>query len=49
MTILAEWISKGELVLEKVRQFENAKDRWEASVREKPGLETKIGLLDRLT
>ena len=49
MTILAERISKGERVLEKVLQIENAKDRWEASVREKSGLETKIGLLDRLT
>ncbi len=49
MTILAERINKGERVLEKVLQIENAKDRWEASVREKSGLETKIGLLDRLT
>lgn len=49
MTILAERISKGERVLEKVQQIESAKDRWEASVREKSGLETKIGLLDRLT
>jgi DNA repair exonuclease SbcCD ATPase subunit len=49
MTILAERISKGERVLEKVLQIENAKDRWEASVREKFGLEKKIGLLDRLT
>ncbi len=49
MTILAERISKGERVLEKVLQIENAKDRWEAYVREKFDLETKIGLLDRLT
>ena len=49
MTILAERISKGERVLEKVLQIENAKDRWEASVREKSDLETKVGLLDRLT
>jgi RecF/RecN/SMC N terminal domain len=49
MTILAERISKGERVLEKVLQIKNAKTTWEASVREKSGLETKIGLLDRLT
>jgi hypothetical protein len=49
MTILAERISKGERVLEKVLQIENAKGTWEASVGEKSGLETKIGLLDRLT
>lgn len=49
MTILAERISKGERVLEKVLEIENARDRWEASAREKFGLETKIGLLDRLT
>lgn len=49
MTILAERINKGEGVLEKVLQIENAKDTWEASLREKSGLETKIGMLDRLT
>lgn len=30
-------------------RFENAKVRWEASIREKSALETKIGFLDRLT
>jgi DNA repair exonuclease SbcCD ATPase subunit len=49
MTILAERINKGERVLEKVLQIENARDTWDASVREKSGLETQIGLLDRLT
>ena len=49
MTILAERISKGERVLERVLQITNAEDKWEASVREKSSLETKLGLLDRLT
>ena len=49
MTILVERINKGERVLEKAQQFESAKERWETYVREKSSLETKIGLLDRLT
>lgn len=49
MNILAERINKGERVLEKAQQIENVKDRWERYVREKSSLETKIGLLDRLT
>ena len=42
MTILVERINKGERVLEKAQQFESAKERWEAHVREKSSLETKI-------
>jgi DNA repair exonuclease SbcCD ATPase subunit len=49
MTILVERINKGERVLEKAQQLENAKERWETYVGEKSSLETKIGLLDRLT
>ena len=49
MTILTERINKGERVLEKAQQFESDKERWETYAREKSGLETKIGLLDRLT
>ena len=49
MTILVERINKGERVLEKAQQFESAKERWETHVREKSSLETRIGLLDRLT
>jgi hypothetical protein len=44
-----ERINKGERVLEKAQQLENAKERWETYVEEKSSLETKIGLLDRLT
>jgi len=49
MTILVERINKGERVLEKAQQLENAKERWETYVGQKSSLETKIGLLDRLT
>jgi hypothetical protein len=49
MTILVERINKGERVLEKAQQAESATERWETYVREKSSLETKIGLLDRLT
>jgi DNA repair exonuclease SbcCD ATPase subunit len=49
MTILVERINKGERVLEKAQQLEKAKERWETYVGEKSSLETKIGLLDRLT
>jgi DNA repair exonuclease SbcCD ATPase subunit len=49
MTILVERINKGERVLEKAQQSENVKERWESYVGEKSSLETKIGLLDRLT
>jgi hypothetical protein len=49
MTILTERINKGERILEKAQRFESDKERWETYVREKSGLETKIGLLDRLT
>jgi hypothetical protein len=49
MKILTERIIKGERVLEKAQQFESDKERWETYAREKSGLETKIGLLDRLT
>jgi RecF/RecN/SMC N terminal domain len=49
MTILTERINKGERVLEKAHQFESAREKWELYVREKSGLETKIGLIDRLT
>jgi hypothetical protein len=49
MTILVERIGKGERVLEKALQAENATERWETYVRQNSSLETKIGLLDRLT
>jgi RecF/RecN/SMC N terminal domain len=49
MTILTERINKGERVLEKVQQIESAKGQWEAHVTDKSSLETRIGLLDRLT
>jgi DNA repair exonuclease SbcCD ATPase subunit len=49
MTILVERINKGERVLEKAQQAESAAERWQTHVRENSALETKIGLLDRLT
>jgi DNA repair exonuclease SbcCD ATPase subunit len=48
MTILAERINKGERVLEKAQQGHSAQQAWEAHVREKSTLETRIGLLDKL-
>jgi hypothetical protein len=48
MTILAERINKGERVLEKAQQVQAAQENWEAHVREKSSLETRIGLLDKL-
>ena len=48
LTILAERINKGERVLEKAHQGQTVQDTWEAYVREKSSLETRIGLLDRL-
>jgi DNA repair exonuclease SbcCD ATPase subunit len=49
MTILVERINKGERVLEKAQQADSATEHWHAYVRENSALETKIGLLDRLT
>ena len=49
MTILSKRINKGERVLEKAQRFEVAKERWEAYVRDKSALETRICLLERLT
>jgi len=49
MTILVERINKGERVLEKAQQAESATERWDTYARENSALETKIGLLDRLT
>jgi DNA repair exonuclease SbcCD ATPase subunit len=49
MTILSERINKGERVLEKAKQSEVAKERWEAYARDKSVLETRICLLERLT
>ncbi len=49
MSILTERINKGERVLEKAQQSEIAKERWEAYVRDKSALETRICLLERLT
>lgn len=49
MTMLVERINKGERVLEKVQQFESAKDRLETHAREKSALEARISLLDKLT
>ncbi|MFZ0340193.1 MAG: AAA family ATPase [Terracidiphilus sp.] len=48
LTILAERINKGERVLEKAQQGHSAQQAWEAHVREKSNLETRVGLLDRL-
>lgn len=48
MTILAERINKGERVLEKAQQYQSAREHWEAHVKEKSGLETKVSVLDRL-
>ncbi len=36
-------------MLEKAQQAESAKEKWEASARQKSSLETKIAVLDRLT
>ena len=49
MAILAERINKGERVLEKVQQFESAKERWKTYLREMSALETRTSLFDRLT
>jgi len=48
LTILAERINKGERVLEKAHQGQTVHGTWEAYVREKSSLETRIGLLDKL-
>lgn len=48
MTILAERINKGERVLEKAQQYQSARENWEAHVKEKSGLETRVGVLDRV-
>ena len=48
MTILTERINKGERVLEKAQHGQSAHQTWEAHVREKASLETRIGLLDKL-
>jgi DNA repair exonuclease SbcCD ATPase subunit len=48
MNILTERINKGERVLEKAQQGQSAQQTWEAHVREKSSLETRIGLLDKL-
>jgi DNA repair exonuclease SbcCD ATPase subunit len=48
MTILAERINKGEQVLEKTQQYQSAGEHWEAHVKEKSGLETRVNVLDRL-
>jgi DNA repair exonuclease SbcCD ATPase subunit len=48
MTILTERINKGERVLEKAQQGQSAQQTWEAHVREKSSLETRIGLLAKL-
>ncbi len=48
MTILVERINKGERVLEKAQQVQDARENWEVQVREKSSLETRIGLLDKL-
>ena len=48
MTILSERINKGERVLEKAQQSEVAKERWEAYVRDKSALETRICFLEKL-
>jgi DNA repair exonuclease SbcCD ATPase subunit len=48
MTILAERINKGERVLEKAQQCQSARENWEAHVKEKSRLETRVGVLDRL-
>ena len=49
MTMLTERINKGEQVLEKARQLESAKERWETYVGEKSTSEARISLLGRLT
>ncbi|MHB8526205.1 MAG: AAA family ATPase [Candidatus Acidiferrales bacterium] len=48
MTILTERINKGERVLEKAQQGQSTQQTWEAHVRDKASLETRIGLLDKL-
>jgi hypothetical protein len=48
MTILAERINKGDRVLEKAQQYQSARANWEAHVKEKSGLETRVSVLDRL-
>ena len=48
MTVLAERINKGERVLEKAQQGQSARENWEAHVKEKSGLETRVSVLDRL-
>ncbi|MGH9737416.1 MAG: AAA family ATPase [Candidatus Acidiferrales bacterium] len=48
MTILVERINKGNRVLEKAQQAQADQEKWEARLRDKSRLETRIGLLDRL-
>jgi hypothetical protein len=48
MTILAERINKGERVLERAQQYQSARESWEAHVKEKSELETRVVVLDRV-
>ena len=48
MAILAGRINKGERVLEKAQQGQSAEQTWEAHVREKSILETRIDLLSKI-
>lgn len=49
IAILAERINKGERVLEKARQFDVARERWEAYLGDKSSWEKRISILERLT
>ncbi len=48
LTILVERIKKGERVLEKAQQLQSVQERWEAYVKEKSLLDSRIGVLDKL-
>lgn len=46
--VVTERIAKAERVLEKIRHNQSAKEKWEASVRERTRLESRHLLLDKL-
>ena len=49
LAVITERIGKAERILEKVRQNQNAKERWEAHVRERARLESRHLMLEKLS
>jgi len=49
LTVLTERIGKAERVLEKIRQNQSAREKWEAHVRERAHLESRHLMLEKLS